>query len=67
MFSLGSSLQDAVGPAIVTSVLLLGSAWLWPVLAALVCTGTLFTSAIARHISDGEARTGSLLGHINLD
>jgi hypothetical protein len=56
VFALGSSLQDAVGPTIVTSVLLLGTAWLWPVLAALVCTGTLFTSAIARRISDGQPR-----------
>jgi hypothetical protein len=48
VFSLGSSLQDAIGPTIVTSVLVLGTAWLWPVLAALVGTGTLLTSTIAR-------------------
>jgi MFS family permease len=47
VFSLGNSLQDALGPTIITSLLLLGSAWLWPVLAVLVATGTLVTAAIA--------------------
>lgn len=50
VFSLGNSLQGAVGPTIVTSLLLLGTPCLWPVLAALVCTGTLLTSMIARRV-----------------
>jgi hypothetical protein len=48
VFSLGGSLQDALGPTIVTAVLSLGSAWLWPTLAALVCTGTMLSAAVAR-------------------
>jgi hypothetical protein len=46
VFGLGNSLQDALGPTIVTSVLLLGTAWLWPLIAALVCTGTVLTAAL---------------------
>ncbi|MFT3864461.1 MAG: MFS transporter [Solirubrobacterales bacterium] len=47
VFSLGNSLQDALGPTFVTVVLLLGAAWLWPTLAALVWAGTLASAAIA--------------------
>jgi hypothetical protein len=46
VFSVGSSLQDALGPTIVTSVLLLGAVWLWPVLAIIVCAGCLLTASI---------------------
>src|SRR5579875_3707379 len=46
VFSLGNSLQDALGPTIVTSLLLLGAVWLWPVLAACVGVGALATAAL---------------------
>jgi len=48
VFSIGSSLQDALGPSIVTVLLTLGVLLLWPVLAALVCAGALMTVAIIR-------------------
>jgi MFS family permease len=47
IFSLGNSLQDAIGPTFITVVLLLGAAWLWPLLAALVCAGMLSSAVIA--------------------
>ena len=46
VFSLGNSLQDALGPTVVTSLLLLGVVWLWPVLAACVVVGTLATAGL---------------------
>jgi hypothetical protein len=60
VFSFGSSLQDALGPTIVTSLLLLGAAWLWPVLAALVCTGTLATAFVVGRRPESEAIAASL-------
>jgi MFS family permease len=54
VFSVGTSLQDALGPTIVTSVLLLGTVWLWPVLAVFVCVGSLSTAAIARRATPTE-------------
>jgi MFS family permease len=53
VFNLGNSLQSAVGPVIVTAVLELGNVGLWPLLAALICTGALGTAVIARHTSAG--------------
>lgn len=46
VYSLGNSLQDALGPTVVTSLLLLGGVWMWPVLAACVGVGTLATAAV---------------------
>ena len=48
VFSLGSSLQDALGPTVITAVLALGTVWLWPVLAAVVSTGALLTASLTR-------------------
>ena len=48
VFSLGSSLSGAIGPTLVAGVLLLGSVWLWPVLAVMIATGTLATGIITR-------------------
>jgi MFS family permease len=59
VFSLGSSLQDALGPTIVTSVLSLGSAWLWPTLAVLVATGTMLSAAVATRAALPEPAVAS--------
>ena len=46
VFSLGSSLQDALGPTLVTALLALSTAALWPVLAATVSAGGLLTASL---------------------
>ncbi len=48
VYSLGNSLQDAIAPTVITSVLLLGAAWLWPILGALACTGMMISATLAR-------------------
>jgi MFS family permease len=64
VFSLGGSLQSALGPTIVTSVLALGSVWLWPTLAALVCTGTVLSAVLAgrAEVTEPAAATESGAG-----
>jgi MFS family permease len=62
VFSVGSSLQDALGPTIVTSVLLLGAVWLWPVLVIVVCTGCLLTAAIVGRATPLELRSAARVG-----
>jgi Major Facilitator Superfamily len=47
VYSIAGDLQDAIGPTIVTSLLLVGTAYLWPVLAALMCLGALGTAAMS--------------------
>jgi MFS family permease len=47
VFAVGGDLQDALGPTIITSLLLLGTAYLWPALAALMCLGALGTAALS--------------------
>ena len=47
IYRLGYTLQDALAPLIVTSLLAIGTVWLWPVLALLVCTGALASARIA--------------------
>jgi MFS family permease len=46
VFSLGSALQGALGPTLVTSVLALGGVWLWPALAAAVGVGSLLAASL---------------------
>lgn len=48
VFGVGGSLQDALGPTIITSLLLLGNVWLWPTLAALTAVGAIGTATVAR-------------------
>jgi MFS family permease len=48
VFSLGAALEGAIGPVVVTSLLRLGTVWLWPALALVIATGALLTGALAR-------------------
>ncbi len=54
IYRLGYSVQDALAPLIVTSLLAIGTVWLWPVLALLVCGGALASATIAKQIEPGE-------------
>lgn len=51
IYRLGYSVQDALAPLIVTSLLAIGSVWLWPVLAVAVCGGALASAVIAGRVT----------------
>jgi MFS family permease len=54
IYRLGYSVQDALAPLIVTSLLAIGTVWLWPVLALAVCTGALASARIAGRAARGQ-------------
>ena len=47
IYRLGYAVQDALAPLVVTSLLAIGTVWLWPVLALVVCSGALASATIA--------------------
>jgi MFS family permease len=54
VYRLGYAVQDTLAPLIVTSLLALGTVWLWPALAALVCTGAIASAAVTSRITVDE-------------
>jgi MFS family permease len=50
IYRLGYSVQNALAPLIVTSLLAIGAVWLWPVLALAVCGGALASAVITGQI-----------------
>ncbi|HEX3616540.1 MAG TPA: MFS transporter [Solirubrobacteraceae bacterium] len=50
IYRLGYSVQDALAPLIVTTLLAIGTVWLWPVLALAVCSGALASAVIAGRV-----------------
>jgi MFS family permease len=54
IYRLGYAVQDALAPLIITSLLAIGTIWLWPVLALLVCSGALASAAIAAHVEPAK-------------
>ena len=57
VFSMGGTLESAVGPVAATGLITAGAGLLWPVLAVAVCSGMLVTELVARHGQrPGEAR-----------
>jgi MFS family permease len=54
IYRLGYSVQDALAPLIVTSLLALGTVWLWPVLALVVCSGALASAVITGRVGPPE-------------
>jgi MFS family permease len=57
VYRLGYSVQSTLAPLVVTSLLALGTVWLWPVLAVLVCTGALASAALTGRIGQRQATT----------
>jgi MFS family permease len=58
VFSMGDSFGDAVGPSITTSLTSLGAVPMWPVIAAIVASGSLASAAIARKAARRAALPG---------
>jgi dipeptide/tripeptide permease len=54
IYRLGYAVQDALAPLIVTSLLAIGTIWLWPVLALLVCIGALASATIANQVEPAK-------------
>jgi MFS family permease len=54
VYRLGYAVQDTLAPLIMTSLLALGTVWLWPAIAALVCTGAVASAAVTSRIRVGE-------------
>jgi Major Facilitator Superfamily len=54
VYRLGYSVQATLAPLVMTSLLALGTVWLWPALALLVCTGALASAALASRISASQ-------------
>jgi MFS family permease len=54
VYRLGYSVQDTLAPLVVTSLLALGTLWLWPALAVLVCGGAIATAAVTSRITVDE-------------
>jgi MFS family permease len=57
VYRLGYSVQDTLAPLVVTSLLALGTIWLWPALAVLVCSGAIASAAVTGRIAGDEARS----------
>jgi hypothetical protein len=58
VYSMGDSFGDAVGPSITTSLTSLGAIPMWPVIAAIVASGSLASAAIARKAARRDALPG---------
>jgi MFS family permease len=54
VYRLGYAVQDTLAPLVVTSLLTLGAAWLWPALAVLVCSGAIASAAVTSRITVDE-------------
>jgi hypothetical protein len=54
VYRLGYSVQDTLAPLVVTSLLALGTVWLWPALAVLVCSGAIASAAVTSRIAVDE-------------
>jgi MFS family permease len=54
VYRLGYAVQDTLAPLIVTSLLALGTVWLWPALAVLACTGAIASAAVTSRITIDE-------------
>ncbi len=48
IFSLGNGLQTAVGATIVTSILTIGTIWLWPALGVMIAAGCVASAQVIR-------------------
>jgi hypothetical protein len=54
IYRLGYAVQDALAPLIITSLLAIGTVWLWPVLALVVCTGALASAGVAGRVEPAD-------------
>ena len=59
VYRLGYAVQDALAPLIVTSLLAVGTVWLWPALAVLVCTGAAASAVVTARPAGHATRSSS--------